>query len=257
MAKNTKSLGIIPARFSSVRFPGKPLADIAGKTMIRRVYEQASKSKLDAIIVATDDERIFRHVTEFGGHAEMTSPMHRSGTDRCAEVAALPAHAGYEIIVNIQGDEPFIEPELIDAALEFLSINQHFSIVTFSVKIDTAEAIFNANVVKTVFDQQQRALYFSRSPIPYLQHVPTEHWLQKSDFFKHIGLYAFRRESLLAITTLPPGKLEVAESLEQLRWLENGIKIGIILTESESFGIDTPADLDKLRLKLEQQASGF
>ncbi len=243
MVKNTNSLGIIPARFASTRFPGKPLVEILGKTMIRRVYEQVSKSGLNNIVVATDDERIFTHVKDFGGNVVMTSPDHTSGTDRCAEVAALPQYADIEIIVNIQGDEPFIQPSQIDLAVDVLIKNKNYPIATLAKQIEQTEAIFNPNVVKVVFGENMQALYFSRSPVPYLRNVPQAEWLAQGRFFKHIGLYAFRREALLAVAALLPGQLERDESLEQLRWLENGYAIGIALTEFETIGIDVPEDI--------------
>ncbi len=243
MVKNTNSLGIIPARFASSRFPGKPLVEISGKTMIRRVYEQASKSGLAEVVVATDDERIFTHVKDFGGHAVMTSQDHTSGTDRCAEVAALPQYADFEIIVNIQGDEPFIQPSQIDLAVDVLMKNKNYPIATLAKQIEQSEAIFNPTVVKVVFGENGQALYFSRSPVPFLRNVPEAEWLVQGRFFKHIGLYAFRREALLAVAVLPPGQLERAESLEQLRWLENGYAIGIALTAFETIGIDVPEDI--------------
>lgn len=246
MVKNTKSLGIIPARFASTRFPGKPLVEISGKTMIRRVYEQASMSGLSEVVVATDDKRIFNHVIDFGGNVVMTSPKHTSGTDRCAEVAALPEFADVEIIVNIQGDEPFIQPSQIDLATDVLIKNKNCPIATLAKQIEQAEALFNPNVVKVVFGENRQALYFSRSPVPYLRSVPEAEWLAQGRFFKHIGLYAFHREALLAVAALPPGQLERAESLEQLRWLENGYAIGVALTVIETTGIDVPEDLLKV-----------
>lgn len=211
--------------------------------MIRRVYEQASESGLTRIVVATDDERIFTHVKDFGGNAVMTSPDHTSGTDRCAEVAALPEYVDVEIIVNIQGDEPYIQPLQIDLAVDVLMKNKNCPIATLAKQIEQAEALFNPNVVKVVFGQNMQALYFSRSPVPFLRNVPESEWLAQGRFFKHIGLYAFRREALLAVAALPPGQLEQAESLEQLRWLETGYAIGIALTEFETTGIDVPEDL--------------
>mgnify|MGYP001176859191 FL=1 len=243
MAKNTKSLGIIPARFASTRFPGKPLVDILGKTMIRRVFEQASQAGISRVVVATDDERIFNHVKNFSGEVVMTSPDHLSGTDRCAEIANLPRYADFEIIVNIQGDEPFIRPGQIDQVVEFLVQNETFSIATLARQISNQDELFNPNVVKVVFDNNQQALYFSRAAIPFLRNIPQETWLREGEFYKHIGLYAFRRQVLVEIAALPVGGLEKNESLEQLRWLENGYKIGIALTDFESFGIDTPDDL--------------
>lgn len=246
MAKNTKTLGIIPARFASTRFPGKPLVEISGKSMIRRVYEQASKAHLDKVVVATDDERIFRHVKDFGGCVEMTAPTHISGTDRCAEVAARKPYDQYPIVLNIQGDEPLIPPGIINTGLDFLLRNEHFPIATLSRQIDSLDSLLSRHVVKVVFDQQHKAMYFSRSPLPFLQNIPQQQWMEKGRFFKHIGLYLFRRQALLELTALPPARLELAESLEQLRWLENGYPVGIALTELETQGIDTPEDLKKL-----------
>ena len=238
-----KSLGIIPARFASTRFPGKPLVDIGGKTMIRRVFEQASKSSLNRVVVATDDHRIFDHVKDFGGEVVRTSSTHLSGTDRCAEVTALPGFADFETIVNIQGDELFIQPGQIDLAVDFLTKNKNCSIATLAKQIEKPGELFNTNVVKVVFDKNRQALYFSRETVPHLRNVPRDAWLTAGEFYKHIGLYAFRREALLEVAVLTPGRLEQNESLEQLRWLENGYKIGIALTDVESFGIDTPEDL--------------
>jgi 3-deoxy-manno-octulosonate cytidylyltransferase (CMP-KDO synthetase) len=238
-------LGIIPARFASTRFPGKPLVDIRGKSMIQRVYEQASQARcLDKVVVATDDERIFRHVLGFGGEVRMTDPAHRSGTDRCAELAQMLPEA--EIVLNIQGDEPFIQPQQIDLLVDTLLERPGFAIATLAKRIEEAEQLYNPNVVKVVFAPAQGALYFSRHPIPYLRGVPPEGWLAQHDFFKHIGLYGFRREALRSVAALPPSPLEEAESLEQLRWLENGWRIAVARTEWETTGIDTPEDLLKL-----------
>ncbi len=238
-----KSLGIIPARYSSTRFPGKPLAEIWGKTMIQRVCEQAALSNLDELVVATDDERIFDRVKDFGGNVTMTSHSHTSGTDRCAEVAGMPQYSDFGLIVNIQGDEPFIQPAQIDQALEALIQNENFSIATLARQISESEELFNPNVVKLVFGKNKQALYFSRSAIPFLRNFPKEDWPGEGKFYKHIGMYAFRKQVLLELAALPPGFLEKNESLEQLRWLENGYKIGIAITEFESFGIDAPEDL--------------
>ncbi|MBI5915604.1 MAG: 3-deoxy-manno-octulosonate cytidylyltransferase [Bacteroidetes bacterium] len=246
MAKITNSLGIIPARFASTRFPGKPLALISGKTMVQRVYEQAAKSMLSCVVVATDDERIFDQVKSFGGAVMMTSPAHSSGTDRCAEVAALPEFADFQIVVNVQGDEPFIQPAQIDEAVAFLTQHPDCPIATLAKRIEEQTDLQNPNVVKVVFDKNHRALYFSRSPVPFLRNFPPENWLPQTGFYKHIGLYAFRREALLAVAALPPARLELAESLEQLRWLENGYPIGIALTEFENISIDSPADLERV-----------
>ncbi|MCF8244813.1 MAG: 3-deoxy-manno-octulosonate cytidylyltransferase [Saprospiraceae bacterium] len=246
MAKITNSLGIIPARFSSTRFPGKPLVDIAGKTMIQRVYEQASKSSLGKVVVATDDPRIFDNVLSFGGEVVMTSDRHLSGTDRCAEVAALPQFIDFQFVVNVQGDEPFIQPGQIDLALAPLVKNAGLPIATLAKQIDPKSNLdlTNPNLVKVVFDKQQRALYFSRWPMPFHRNLPKEKWLAMGLFYKHVGLYAFRRKVLLEVAMLPPSRLELAESLEQLRWLENGYPIGVALTEFEIISIDSPSDLE-------------
>ena len=248
MAKNSQTLGIIPARFASTRFPGKPLVDIKGKTMVRRVYEQAvACPALDAVVVATDDERIFSHVKTFG-RVVMTADFHTTGTDRCAEVAALPEFAGFQWIVNIQGDEPFIEPGQIAQVVALLQKKENAQIATLAKRIERLEELKNPNVVKAVFGQNGAALYFSRSPIPHLRGLRENAWVEQVDFYKHIGLYGFQRATLLQIAHLPKGKLETAESLEQLRWLEAGIPIQVGITEFESRGIDTPEDL----LKTEQ-----
>ena len=246
MPKNKYSLGIIPARYASTRFPGKPLADIYGKTMIQRVYEQALKSSLNAVVVATDDERIFRHVKSINGRVVMTSAFHKTGTDRCAEVAALPTYEGFEIIVNIQGDEPFIQPAQIDQVVAILESIDRFEIATLAKKIIQADQLLDPNSVKVVFDKDGKALYFSRSPIPYLKISDKGRWLEATDFFQHIGIYGFQRQKLLALTKLLPSRLEQAESLEQLRWLENGFEIGLKITDYDSYGIDTPDDLKKV-----------
>lgn len=246
MRKTTNSLGIIPARFASTRFPGKPLVDIGGKTMVQRVYEQASKSALGQVVVATDDQRIFDHVASFGGQVVMTSDQHPSGTDRCAEVASLSQFADFQFIVNVQGDEPFIAPAQINLALEVLARVENWPIATLARKIQSESNadLLDPNMVKVVFDKHQRALYFSRWPLPFHRNLPQGKWLAEGVFYKHIGLYAFRREVLLEVAALPPSRLEQAESLEQLRWLENGYPIGVALTEFESISIDSPNDLE-------------
>ena len=238
-----KVLGVIPARYASTRFPGKPLVDIQGKTMIQRVYEQAMKAKsLSKVIVATDDERIFNHVKSFNGEVMMTSDVHQSGTDRCAEVINQLSLEGFDAVVNIQGDEPFINPSQIDSVVEVLKKEQ-FMIATLVKRIYTEGVIHNPNIVKAVFSSEGEALYFSRSPIPYLRNTPTDEWLSKGEFYKHIGLYAYKSSVLKEIALLPPSRLEQLESLEQLRWLENGYAIGIAETDFETIGIDTPEDL--------------
>ncbi len=238
-----KVLGIIPARYASTRFPGKPLVDIQGKTMIQRVYEQAMKAKsLSKVIVATDDERIFNHVKSFKGEVLMTSDVHQSGTDRCAEVINQLSSQAFDAVVNIQGDEPFINPIQINSVVEVLKKEQ-FMIATLVKRIYTEGVIHNSNIVKAVFSSEGKALYFSRSPIPYLRNIPTDEWLSKGEFYKHIGLYAYKSSVLKEIALLPPSRLEQLESLEQLRWLENGYAIGIAETDLETIGIDTPEDL--------------
>lgn len=239
--------GIIPARYASTRFPGKPLADIGGKSMIRRVYEQASRSaSLQKVIVATDDPRIAEHVTSFGGAVMMTSTAHRTGTDRCAEVARQLESSGqtYDVYINIQGDEPFIDPEQINTVARCFQ-DPATMIATLRKPLHNADELFNPNIIKVTCDQLGQALYFSRSPIPFVRGKEKEHWIGEGIHFKHIGLYAYRAGVLHKISALEPGKLETAESLEQLRWLENGYTIRVEITHSESHSIDTPEDLEK------------
>jgi 3-deoxy-manno-octulosonate cytidylyltransferase (CMP-KDO synthetase) len=243
-----RTIGVIPARYASTRFPGKPLTNIGGKTMIQRVYEQVSAAKtLSKVVVATDDIRIFNHINSFGGTVTMTSDAHPSGTDRCAEVLSMAAYRGFDAAVNIQGDEPFIQPFQIDMLVNALLHHKNLQIVTLAKKIDTLEAVLNENVVKVLFDTHFKALYFSRHPIPFVRGVPVENWLVQTSFYKHIGLYAFRSDALQQVARLKPSRLEMAESLEQLRWLENGFKIGIALTDMETIGIDTPEDVAKIQ----------
>ncbi len=235
-------LGVIPARFASTRFPGKPLADIGGKSMIRRVYEQAVLSELtDRVVVATDDERIYEHVRMFGAEVLLTRPDHPSGTDRCAEVAEHFPDAQY--VLNIQGDEPFIQPQQIDLLAHTLLEQTQSGIATLAKIIEQAEALDNPNIVKVVLSQSGEALYFSRYAIPFLRGATSENRLAQHTFYKHIGLYGFRRETLLHITALSPTPLECAESLEQLRWLEHGFRIAVRLTDMETMGVDTPEDI--------------
>ena len=241
-----KTLGIIPARYASTRFPGKPLVDILGKSMIQRVFEQAQKANLiDKVVVATDDQRIFDHVKSFSGEVFLTQANHLSGTDRCAEIAQQLED--FELVVNIQGDEPFIDPQQIDQLVDLLKRNAVFQIATLAKKITNIEDLFSPNVVKLVWTKGMQAIYFSRNPIPFVRNEIQENWLTKQDFYKHLGLYAFRREKLLQVAKLAPSNLEKAESLEQLRWLENGFNIGVGITQIESLGIDTPADLKKIQ----------
>ncbi|MFN0212777.1 MAG: 3-deoxy-manno-octulosonate cytidylyltransferase [Saprospiraceae bacterium] len=238
-------LAVIPSRWASTRFPGKSLANIAGKSMIQRVLEQVNLSKrVDRVVVATDDERILDHVRDLGGEAIMTGLEHPSGTDRCAEVAQHFPNA--QIILNVQGDEPFIQPQQIDLLADTLLTNPQASIATLAKKIDRADFLTNPNVVKVVFSKEIGAIYFSRHPIPFVRGVPQEYWLEKQDFYKHIGLYGFRREALMEIADLSPTPLEIAESLEQLRWLEHGFRIAVGVTEWETIGVDTPEDLEGL-----------
>lgn len=239
-----KILGIIPARYASTRFPGKPLVDIHGKTMIQRVYEQSIKTKgLAHVVVATDDERIAGEVTRFGGQYVMTANTHQSGTDRCAEVAEkMP---DYDVIINIQGDEPYISPEQIELLSNCFS-DDKTQLATLIKEINTEEELFNVNIPKVVINAQQEALYFSRQTIPYLRNVEKEHWLKTHQFYKHIGIYGYRRDVLLALTKLKPSTLEITESLEQLRWLENGFTIKTKVTHLETIAIDTPEDLKKI-----------
>jgi 3-deoxy-manno-octulosonate cytidylyltransferase (CMP-KDO synthetase) len=244
--------GIIPARYASSRFPGKPLALIGNRSMIQLVYEHARES-LDLVYVATDDERIFEAVQNFGGKAVMTSSEHQSGTDRCAEaVTLLAAETGIspDIVLNIQGDEPFIKPEQIDLLKECFR-EESVEIATLVRQAENGEDIFNPNQPKVVIDSAGDAMYFSRAAIPYLRDTETAKWSGKHVYYKHIGLYAFRTETLKKITSLRRSPLEIAESLEQNRWLENGFKIRTAVTLWESIGIDTPDDLEKAKLFME------
>jgi 3-deoxy-manno-octulosonate cytidylyltransferase (CMP-KDO synthetase) len=290
-----KTLGVIPARFASTRFEGKPLVVIKGKTMIQRVYEQAKKCKsLDRVVVATDDERIFNHVQSFGGDVVMTAATHQSGTDRCAEAVETinfdiqtalltpsdapivgkitPRFEGiFTAVVNIQGDEPYIQPEQIEKIVAILrgpissenatskakksvkvvpasdsKISTNFDIATLAKKIDNQELIDNSNIVKVAFNDAGKAMYFSRHPIPFLRNVDRKDWAKSGKFFKHIGLYGYKTQVLRDLARLPQSNLEQCESLEQLRWLENGFSIGVAETDLETIGIDTPEDLAKI-----------
>lgn len=241
-----KILGIIPARFASSRFPGKPLADIGGKSMIQRVYEQALKAKsLNKVVVATDDARILSHVLSFGGDAVMTDESHPSGTDRCFEAFQKSGGGSkYDYIVNIQGDEPFIKPEIIDQLTMLLDFKTE--IVTAVKKIKDYETLFDPNVVKAVLTMRKQCLYFSRQTVPYVRGYEPESWLDHADFHKHIGIYAYRSDVLEQISHLPTSPLENTEKLEQLRWLGYGYKVYAIVTEYESMGVDTIEDLERL-----------
>lgn len=237
-----KFIGIIPARYQSTRFPGKPLAKINNKAMIQWVYENTSVA-LEEVYVATDDDRIFDAVTAFGGNVIKTLPSHQSGTDRCAEAALkLSKTIDFDVAINIQGDEPFIKPEQIEQLKS--CFDNDADIATLVKKIDNPEELFNPNRPKVVLDKNNNALYFSRSPIPYIRGAEKTDWVSNINFWAHIGMYAFKADVLQEITQLKQGTLEVAESLEQLRWLENGYKIKTAETNTQSMGIDTPEDLE-------------
>jgi 3-deoxy-manno-octulosonate cytidylyltransferase (CMP-KDO synthetase) len=237
-------LGIIPARFASTRFPGKPLVIIRGKPMIRHVYERATHGTfLNKLIIATDDDRVALAAKSFDAEVMMTSSKHTSGTERCAEVIQKLHHA-FDAVVNIQGDEPFIHHEQIDQVC--LSLQEEGStIVTLKKRIESNEDLWNENVVKVVNDDANVALYFSRAVIPFLRSTPQQHWLSKQAHFKHIGIYGYKTETLLRIVNLPVHPLEHLEALEQLRWLANGFKIKVNETFFESSAVDTPNDLGK------------
>lgn len=239
-----KTLGIIPARYASTRFPAKPLAVLGGKPVIQRVYEQVVGVLYDAV-VATDDQRIYDAVMAFGGKVVMTSTSHRSGTDRCYEALTKVGIEKYDVVVNIQGDEPFIQHDQIkevckcfdDSSVDIATLVKPFTAA------DSFEALENVNSPKVVVNNRMEALYFSRSIIPFMRGKDKEEWLPNHTYYKHIGLYAYRTDVLRQITSLPQGQLEKAESLEQLRWLENGFKIKVGISNVETIGIDTPEDL--------------
>lgn len=239
-----KVLILIPARYASTRFPGKPLAEIGGKPMIQHVLEKAGCVAED-VFVATDDQRIFDRVREVGGQVVMTSADHKSGTDRCYEAYLhIVRQTGkeFDVVVNVQGDEPFILPEQIRALISCFE-DTEIQIATLAKKFETPSDIFDPNKVKVVCSALQTALYFSRSAIPFCRGKEKEEWVSVFPFYKHVGMYAYRPQVLKEITALPQGELEKAESLEQLRWLENGYKIAVRITDHESVGIDTPEDL--------------
>ncbi len=241
-------IAIIPARYSSTRFPGKPLVKINGKSMINQVYLQAVKV-FDRVYVATDNQKILKEVESFGGNAVMTKKKHKSGTDRCAEAILKIEeleNKSYNVIINIQGDEPFIKTEqLIDIKKAFKF--KKTQIATLVKPINNKEDIFNPNKPKVIINNKNEAIYFSRSPIPFLRGATHKNWVSKHLYYKHVGLYGFRKDILMEISKLNQTPLEKAESLEQLRWLENGYKIKIAFTEHESISIDTPKDLEKAR----------
>src|ERR1700736_1539813 len=241
-------LAVIPARYASTRLPGKPLVSIGGKPMIERVWERARRASLvSKVIVATDDERIAQAVKAFGGEAVLTRPDHRSGTERVAEVAA--SHPDAEILVNVQGDMPIIEPAAIDAGIEAVRDDEDVKLGTLAVPISNPDEIMDPNVVKTVLDFDNNALYFSRAPIPWVrdsgQKVHVNYW-------KHLGLYVFQRDALLEYPTLPQGELEKIEQLEQLRWMENGWKIRVAEVDHDSASVDIPEDIPKVEKLLQK-----
>ncbi|WP_316789270.1 3-deoxy-manno-octulosonate cytidylyltransferase [Pedobacter frigoris] len=241
-----KIVGIIPARYASTRFHGKPLVQIDGKSMIQRVYEQAKKAQgLTEVIVATDDDRIADEVKSFGGNFIITSDRHLSGTDRCAEV--ITAISGFDAVVNIQGDEPYIDPQQIELLISCFH-NKDVKLATLIKKITTEEDLFNVNIPKVVINANQQAIYFSRQTIPYIRGTEQGQWMDKHQFYKHIGIYGYTSSALLEITKLAPSSLETAESLEQLRWIENGYSIQTKITDIETISIDTPEDLNKINV---------
>lgn len=238
-------VGIIPARYASTRFPGKPLADIQGKSMLQRVYEQAQKSTaLASVVVATDDERIYEHVQSFGGRAVMTAAHHPSGTDRCFE-ALQQLGEPYRYVINIQGDEPFIDPRQIDELAAVLQ-DGTTELATQMIPVTDHEVLFDMGEVKIVLNEHKEALYFSRMVIPFIKGVEQSEWHLHHTYYRHVGLYAYRADVLEQITKLPVSPLEKAESLEQLRWLEAGFKIKCTPTEFDSHCIDTPEDVEKV-----------
>ena len=244
-----KILGIIPARYASSRFPGKPLVMIDGKSMIRRVFEQARKcTEISEVVIATDSEIIANHIGTFGGNFILTSVHHKSGTERCLEalnIMSKNSASSYDIVINIQGDEPFIDPGQISELIGVFS-NPEVSLATLVKKIKSPEELTDPNVVKVIFDRNRKAIYFSRQAIPFVRGKESAEWIGERDFFKHIGIYGYRTDVLRTIVNLPVSSLETAESLEQLRWIENGYPIHIRETEYESIAIDTPADLLKI-----------
>lgn len=240
-----KIIGIIPSRYASTRFPGKPLVDIAGKSMIQRVYEQAKKAKsLNDVYVATDDKRISEHVISFGGKVVMTSETHQSGTDRCFE-AINKIQGETDVVINIQGDEPFIHPEQIDLVASCFT-SSGVEIATLAMKMKSNADLFNPNIPKVIINKHKEAIYFSRQAMPHVRGVEQNEWMNRFTYYKHIGIYAYTVKVLKELTLLKQSSLELAEALEQLRWIENGYKIKIEVTDYESVAIDAPEDLNKL-----------
>jgi 3-deoxy-manno-octulosonate cytidylyltransferase (CMP-KDO synthetase) len=243
-----KILGIIPARFASTRFPGKPLAEISGKPMIQWVYERTSKV-FENVYVATDDERIQKAVVTFGGRVVMTSTEHQSGTDRCAEALNIiekETNSKFDIVINVQGDEPFIQPEQLKKVANCFN-DPAAQLATLVKQFSKGEDIFNPNSPKVILNLKKEAIYFSRSVIPFIRKFDKSEWQQKYPFYKHIGLYAYRCDVLREITKLEQSPLELAESLEQLRWIENGYRIRVEETDMETLAVDTPEDLERVK----------
>lgn len=238
-----KAIGIIPARYESTRFPGKPLAMIGDKSMIRRVYERVRLSGIRDVVIATDDKRIYKHAEEFGATAILTSKKHTTGTERCVE-ALKKIGKNFDIVINIQGDEPFVDPSHLKLLIASFK-NRLVQISTLAENVNNVQELFNPNNVKIVADHRNFALYFSRSVIPFVRDYPQENWLEQYNFLRHIGVYAFRTEVLKKIVKLKPSPAEISESLEQLRWLYYGYNIKINLVKYFGISVDTPEDLKK------------
>lgn len=237
-----KILAVIPSRYASTRFPGKPLKQIGGKSMVQRVYEQVSKAtRVDKVIVATDDIRIYDHILSFNGDVLMTDEKHQNGTERCAEVSET-VYDDFDVVLNIQGDEPFILPEQIDQLAACFE-DETTDIATLIKQTDSTEQLFSPNTAKVIFNTDEKAQYFSRQPIPHLRGVAQEEWAAKKVHYLHVGIYGYRKDVLRDIIKLPASNLEKLEMLEQLRWLENGYNISVSQTDYQSISVDTPTDL--------------
>lgn len=252
-----KNLGLIPARYASTRFPGKPLAIIAGKPMIQWVYERASQV-FEWCFVATDNDRIKQTVEAFGGRVVMTSELHKSGTDRCAEALEIvqsDLNMQFDVVVNIQGDEPFIQPQQLKRVVSCFS-QPDVQIATLVKPFAPDEDVFNPNSPKVILNQNSEAIYFSRSVVPFIRGKEQLQWSQSFRYLKHIGLYAYRADILRRITRLQQTPLELAESLEQLRWLENGFRITVVETDLETLAVDTPEDLERVKLVADKMLNG-
>ncbi len=246
-----KVLAVIPSRYASTRFPGKPLVQIGGKSMIQRVYNQVEKAtRIDKVVVATDDGRIYDRVQDFGGNVMMTAEQHQNGTERCAEVIEK-LYNEFDVVLNIQGDEPFILPEQVDLLAKCFE-DEATDIATLIKQTDNTEALFSPNTAKVVYNEDFKALYFSRQPIPHLRGVPHDEWATRRIHYLHVGVYGYRKEVLREIVKLPLSTLESLEMLEQLRWLENGYTISVSLTDFHSVAVDVPEDLHKAENFLQQ-----